>query len=180
MIERLHDSIWTLRRPFRYLGAEIGGRMTILKLRDGGLFVHSPVQLDASSKAEIDAIGPVRFIVAPNRFHHLYAGELARDFPRAKLHGAPGLDAKRKDLKFAAILDDIAPKEWADEIDQVVFRAFSPLNEVIFFHRPSRTVIFTDLLFNITKSDSSFTRLLLKLDGGLGSVAVRRSFRLAI
>jgi hypothetical protein len=72
---------------------------------------------------------------------------------------------------------DIARLGWADEIDQVVFRAFPPLNEVIFFHHRSRTVIFTDLMFNIVRYDSPVGSWLLRLDGGFRGLAVPRSFK---
>src|SRR5262249_11165433 len=64
--------------------------------------------------------------------------------------------------------------------DQMIFQAFPPLNEVVFFHRSSRTIVFTDLLINIRSSESTYTRFLMWLDGGLGHVAVPRSFRLLL
>jgi len=152
--------------------------MTVIKLRDGGLLLHSPVFLDSGVKSNLDALGPVRFVIAPNRFHHLFAGEYRIAYPEAKFLAAPGLDTKRKDIKFDATLDDNPLPELVAELDQVVFRAFPPLNEVVFFHRASRTVIFTDLLFNVKDSTSAYTRLLMKLDGGYGHVGVPRSFRL--
>lgn len=154
--------------------------MTAIRLAGGGLLVHSPVRLDEATKSALDAIGPVRFVVAPNRFHHLFAAEYPRSYPQARLLGAPGLDLKRKDLKFDSILADTPIPELEAEFGQMVFRAFPPLNEVVFFHRRSRTILFTDLLFNVTKSGSAYTRFLLKLDGGYGKPAVARTFRWGI
>ena len=62
------------------------------------------------------------------------------------------------------LLDD-APPAWAGQIDQLVFRAMPLLNEVVFFHRPSRTLILTDLAFNVHHPGSLAGRLLLQLDG---------------
>jgi len=180
MFRQLDSDLWVTERPLRFFGAQIGTRMTVIKLRDGSLIVHSPVLLDSATRVELDALGQVRFIVAPNRYHHLFVADYARAYPDARLLGAPGLNSKRKDLNFSMILDDEPPPEWVGQIEQVVFRAFPPLSEVIFFHRSSRTVIFTDLLFNIRTPESAYTRFLLKLDGGLNQVAVPRSFRLLI
>jgi Domain of unknown function (DUF4336) len=180
MLCRLDRDLWTKQHPLRFLGAEVGTRMTVFRLKDGNLLLHSPVPLDQATQAELDALGPVRFVVAPNRYHHLFVAEYARTYPQAKILAAPGLDLKRKDLRFDAILSPAAPSEWAGEIDQTIFQAFPPLNEVIFFHRSSRTVVFTDLLINIQTSESTYTRFLMWLDGGLGHVAVPRSFRLLL
>jgi len=173
---QLHDNLWTVPRPMRFLGAEIGTRMTVIRLKDGALFLHSPVTLDEPTRAEVDALGPVGFVIAPNRLHHLFVAEYTRTYPEAKFFCAPGLDSKRKDLKFDAILDDTPPTEWNGQIDQAVFRAFPPLNEVVFFHRDSRSLLVTDLLFNVKTPESAYTRFLVRLDG-LGRVAVARSIR---
>ena len=180
MLRQLDRDLWITQHPLRFLGAEIGTRMTVFRLKDGCLLVHSPVPLDRATQAELDGLGPVRFVVAPNRYHHLFVAEYARIYPQAKIFGAPGLDSKRRDLRFDAILRQAAPGEWASEIDQTIFQAFPPLNEVVFFHRSSRTIVFTDLLINIQNSESRYTRLLMWLDGGLGHVAVPRSFRLLL
>ena len=177
MLQQLDENLWVAPRPLRFLGAEIGTRMTVIRLENGGLFAHSPVLLDQPTKADLDALGPLRFVVAPNRFHHLFVADYIRAYSEAKFYGAPGLDSKRKDLRFDAILDDTPPGAWSGQIDQLVFRAFPPLNEVVFFHRASRSLIVTDLLFNVRASESAYTRFLMRLDGGWGQVAVARSFR---
>ncbi len=152
--------------------------MTVIRLVDGSLFVHSPVHLDDDLRAALDGIGPVRQVVAPNRFHHLYVADYSGNYPEARLYAAPGLETKRHDIHFDEILSDEAPKAWRGQIDQFVFRGFSPLNETVFFHRASRTVVFTDLVFNLTRSDSAWTRVLMNLDGAFGGPAVARTFKL--
>jgi hypothetical protein len=124
-------------------------RMTVIKLTDGGLFLHSPIGLDSGLRAELGGLGEVRAIVAPNRFHHLYAGDACAVYPNAKLYGALGLPVKRKDLNFAGMLGDEPRPEWRGDIEQHTVRGMPMLNEVVFFHPGSRTVIFTDLVFNI-------------------------------
>lgn len=178
MLREIDTGIWATEAPQRWLGAEVGTRMTLIRLADGSLFVHSPVRLNDEIRATLDRIGPVRHVVAPNRFHHLYAADYRRNYPETKLYAAPGLETKRRDLHFDVILSDEAPAAWRGQIDQLIFRGFSPLNETVFFHRPSRTVVFTDLLFNLTHTDSAWTRVVLTLDGGFGGPAVARTFRL--
>jgi len=120
------------------------------------------VALDRELRAELDAIGRVCFAVAPNRVHHLYAGEVARAYPEVRLWLAPGLERKRPDLVFEALLSDEAPAEWRGELDQTFFRGRPYENEVAFFHRASRTLVLCDLAFNFGPDAALATRLLMK------------------
>jgi hypothetical protein len=93
----------------------------------------------------------VRCIVAPNSLHHLFLPEWKSEWPTAKVFTAPGLQKRRKDIAFDAELADAPPAEWSDCIDQVIVRGNAITTEVVFFHRDSRTVLFTDLLQHFEK-----------------------------
>ena len=118
MLQQIDIDLWVTERAHRYLGVQIEIRMTVIKLADGTLFVHSPVRLDEITRASLDKLGPVKHVVAPNRFHHLYVSDYPKNYPDAKIYGAPGLDTKRCDLHFDAILGDIPPPVWSGQIDQ--------------------------------------------------------------
>ena len=163
MLCALARDIWVVERPQRFYGLEVGTRMTVIRLADGNLLLHSPVALDAALRRELDAIGPVRYVVAPNRVHHLYAGDVAAAYPQSRLWVAPGLARKRPDLVFVDVLGDDAPAEWAGQVDQVFFRGRPYENEVVFLHRASRTLIICDLAFNFGPRAAAPTRLLMKL-----------------
>jgi hypothetical protein len=163
MLRQLGNDIWVAERPQRFYGLEVGARMTVLRLADGSLLLHSPIALDAGVRSALDAIGRVRFAVAPNRVHHLYAGRVAEAYPEARLWIAPGLERKRPDLVFVAVLDDEAPSEWRGQVDQTFFRGRPYENEVVFFHRASRTLVMCDLAFNFGPSAAAPTRLLMRL-----------------
>jgi hypothetical protein len=180
LLRSLAPDLWVTERPLRFLGVEIGTRMTVARLSDGGLFVHSPVPLDAPARRELDAFGPVRAVVAPNRLHHLFVGAWREAHPDASVYGAPGLAEKRRDLAFDAVLGDEAPPAWAADLDQLVFRAIPLLNEVVFFHRASRTLVLTDIAFNVRRADSWLTRAVLRLDGAYGRFGVSRIGRAVI
>lgn len=126
-------------------------RMAVMKLGDGGLFVWSPTKLSPDLKQEVDALGPVRCIVAPNSLHHLFMPDWKAAYPSARLFAAPGLQKRRADIAFDADLADVAPPEWREHIDQVIVRGNAITQEVVFFHRASGTVLFTDLLQQFPK-----------------------------
>lgn len=149
--------------PFRFGGVEAGARMTIARLQNGDLWLHSPIDLAPDLRRELDALGPVRFIVAPNKYHYLSLHEYSLAFPDAQLFAAPGLMEAQKELRFHAELQDEAPLEWRDEIEQMVFKGSLIAEEVAFFHRASRTLILTDLSVNLCGERPPLTRLLARL-----------------
>lgn len=168
MLTPLASDIWTVKRPQRFYGLEVGTRMTVIRLSDGSLLLHSPVSLDPKLRQELDSIGSVRYAVAPNRVHHLYAGGVKKAYPDARLWVAAGLERKRPDLEFEALLTDEAPIEWRDQVDQRYFRGRPFENEVVFLHRASRTLLLCDLSFNFRRDTPFATRILLSLIGGYG------------
>lgn len=136
--------------PQRFFGIEVGTRMTLLEL-DGGLLAHSPIPY----RADIEP----RWVLAPNLFHHLYAGE----WPCEKW-GAPGLPEKRRDVEFAGVVDESHP--FGDEIWVHRLRSFKPSNEVVLLHRPSRTLIVSDLCFNLGPDAPALTKTVMWLAMG--------------
>ena len=163
MLRRLADDVWVTERPQRFFGLPVGARMTVIRLSGGRLLLHSPLPLDAALRAELDALGRVACAVAPNRLHHLYAGDVVRTYPEARLWVAPGLPEKRPDLVHAGVLGDEAPVEWRGELEQAFFRGRPYENEVAFFHPATRTLILCDLAFNFGPRDAWPTRVLMSL-----------------
>jgi hypothetical protein len=162
-LRALAPDLRVAERPQTFYGLAVGTRMTVIRLADGSLLLHSPIVLDAGVRAELDALGPVRYAIAPNRVHHLYAGKVADAYPESRLWIGPGLERKRPDLKYVAILGDEAPAEWRGQIDQVFFRGRPYENEVVFCHRASRTLILCDLAFNFGPNAALTTRVLMSL-----------------
>ncbi len=152
-------------------------RMTVIRLSDGGLFLHSPIRLDGILRTQLDGLGEVRVIVAPNKTHHLFAGDACAAYPNAKLYGALGLPVKRKDLKFAGMLGDEPRPEWRGVIEQRTIKGASMLNEVAFFHPAGRTLILTDLIFNVPEDRPWGIPFVFRLMGAGGRCGPHRFVR---
>jgi hypothetical protein len=168
MLTPIDDDIWIADGPsVPFLGVPYPTRMTVVRLRDGSLWVCSPIALTDVLATEMDALGAVRHLVSPNKIHHLFLGEWKERWPAARLYASPGLPPRRRDLSFDAMLGDEPEAAWAAAIDQVVFRGSFVMEEVIFFHRASRTAIFTDLIQRFPPS-AGWRGLLLRLDGLVG------------
>ena len=163
-LRQLDQDLWVVDAPLSMLGIRVGTRMTVVRLSTGGLWLHSPVPVDAGLQAALNALGPVEFIVAPNRFHHLFVGEAASMWPSAQVWGVPGLQKKRKDLSFDAVLDGHAAPPWTDDLQQIAIGG-TLLEETVFFHAASRTLITSDLAENCLQSAHLPTRVYARLGG---------------
>jgi hypothetical protein len=174
MLDHLADEIWTLPHDFKMMGIDIGTRTTLVRLADGGLFLHAPGHLVPEAIDAINELGPVRCIVAPNDFHHLFIGEAAALWPEAKVFVSPGLPSKRSDLPDHEILGDTPSEDWKADLDQVWMRGAPRVNEIVFFHRLSRTLVVTDLAFNVPDPGSFLLRLFMRINGSFDRFATSR------
>ncbi|MEL7316773.1 MAG: DUF4336 domain-containing protein, partial [Cyanobacteria bacterium J06559_3] len=134
-------NLWITSQPLRFLGLEVGTRMTIVCLSNGDLVLLSPISLRASDRPILDELGTVRHIIAPNLFHHLFVNQAQALYPEAKVWGVEGLTEKRPDLKLDALLNQTGT--FADELDYLPFEGFEAIlprgivqaNETVFHHR---------------------------------------------
>ncbi len=170
MLEQVDDALWIAEGGLvSFYGIPYPTRSVIARLGDGGLWVWSPVKLTDDLRAAVDRLGPVAHLVSPNKLHHLYLQEWSAAYPAAALWGPASTIRKRPDLKFRQPLRDEPPPEWRPDIDQAWFRGSFAMDEIVFLHRPSSTVIVADLIQ--TFSDSflkrhwGWWRFLARLDG---------------
>ena len=176
-LRREAEGIWTAEAPQRFYGLHFGTRMTVLRLPDGGLWIHSPVSIDVALKGAIDALGPVRHLVAPSLFHHLYAGEAIRLWPTARLHAPAALRRKRPDLRIDSELSEEPDPGWQDALLAIRLEGAPMIRETLFLHPATRTLISSDLVENFDTSPHWPTRIYLGLAGLRGRVGWSRFFR---
>ncbi len=144
-------------------------RMAVVRLSSNETWVWSPIELTENLAAAVEAVGPVAHIVSPNKLHHLALPAWKSRWPQARLHAPPGLARKMKGVRFDGELGDVPDREWVVDIDQVVFRGSFAMEEVVFFHRASRTAIFGDLIQRFPdEAATGWKGLLLRLDGLVG------------
>lgn len=176
-LQPIAKDLWTIEHTLRIAGLPIGTRTSVVRLADGGLLLHSPGPLDTSGRSALEGLGPVRALVAPNALHHFYVEENARAFPEARIYGAPGVAAKQPGVHFHEELGDTAPAAWSADLDQRLVRGMPGVDEVAFLHRASRTLLLTDLAFNVRHSDSAWMRLFMRLNGAYGRFGPTRMLK---
>ncbi|HEY4345586.1 MAG TPA: DUF4336 domain-containing protein [Parvibaculum sp.] len=182
MLTPFGHAIWTADGSdvVAMLGFHYPTRMAVIRLSGGRLFVWSPVALTDDLRTAVDALGEVRYLIAPNALHHLFIADWKRAYPNARTYAAPGLQEKRKDIVFDENLEDAQIADWSGEIEHVsIPNAIA--SEVVFFHRESGTAIFTDLIQQFpARWFSGWRAVVAKWDLMLGSEpSVPRKFRVA-
>ncbi|EPS95076.1 hypothetical protein FOMPIDRAFT_1133127 [Fomitopsis schrenkii] len=154
--------------PFSRFGLiPFGGRSTAIKLSNGDVWVMASTPLTAETKAKLNELGPVKWIVGADAVHHMFLGEFKKEYPEAKLvavdeavkkkskeglefHGVWGTDPRDRQFGFE------------NDVQHCFFDGFAN-RDTAFFHPASKTLIVADLLFNLpateqySKSSSSGT-----------------------
>jgi hypothetical protein len=173
MLEPFGTELWVVHAPLRLLGVPAGRWMAVVRLPGGALWVHSPAPLDDALRRTLKDLGEVRWVVAASRLHgHVWMEQYRASFPHAELLAPPGLPKRRKDLRFDGALPG---DQWAGLLDQELLGGHRLLDEVEFFHRPSRTAILGDAVWNVARTDPWRVRLWAGRRSGPGPT---RAFRL--
>eukprot|EP00250_Pteridium_aquilinum_P000421 c10462_g1_i1 orf=147-1571(+) len=163
-------------------------RMTVIKLKTGGLWVHAPI---APTKECIQLLNeleaPVQYIVLPTFAyeHKIFVGPFSRKFPKAQIWVAPrqwswplNLPLEFFGIFSAKVLRDMdktAP--WANEIDQKILSSpevgIGPYVEVAFYHKPSRTLLVTDAVIYVPEKPPEVVSKEALLDAAKNGLAVK-------
>lgn len=170
MLEEFAPSLYIADGPtVPFYGFPYPTRMAVVRLSDGNLWIWSPVALSKELADAVEALGPVRYIVSPNKIHHLFLSEWIERWPNASLFAPPGLADRKPDLPFDGELGDEPEAGWAPDIEQVIFHGSFAMEEVAFFHRESRAAIICDLIQRHPESKmSGWKGMLMRLDGLVG------------
>ncbi|WP_051380350.1 SDR family oxidoreductase [Bradyrhizobium sp. WSM1743] len=203
-LSRVTDNIWILNdKPISAAGLQLPVRMTVIRLSNGDLVLHSPVRYSPDLRQQLERLGPIGYLLAPNIAHWMFLPEWQRQLPQAATFAARGL-AARKQVRVAGLridreLGDTTPEEWTADLETVSVNA-PTFSEVELFDRRSRTLVLTDLVQNldphrlgasnaaaanllgIAKPDGKapvYLRLLLRLGGRSAQAAAERLVKLA-
>lgn len=143
-------------------------RMTIVKLENGELWIHSPIDATDELFKEIDKLGEVKYLISPNKLHYAYIEQWQKRYPRAVTFASPGVEKRARkqgySIKFHEDLTKNSPHYWKKEIEQLIFEGSTVVQEVVFFHKTTKTLILTDLIENFEpeKVESGFWRFVMK------------------
>ena len=158
LLTPLAEDIWIVDGPtIDFYRIPFPTRMTVIRLANGELFLHSPINWTPELAAALDELGPIRHLVSPNWIHYAYIGDWAARYPEATSWASPGVRARAESrnvkITFDRDLAEAPAPEWAEDLDQLIVEGSKVHTEVVFFHKKSRTLVLTDLIENMHAKD---------------------------
>lgn len=162
--------------PVRFLGMRLTATMTVLRLSEGSLLLHSPISMTPERRAAVEGLGQVEHLYAPNLYHHLRIGEWSAAFPSARLHAPAGLARKRPDLRIDRVHHAAPEMAFTGVVDELGINGFR-LEESVLFYRPARTLVVADLVHNIGRPRHLWTQVYTRTMGFYDRVAMSRMIR---
>lgn len=148
MLTQVDRGLWIAEGPIvSFFGFAFPTRSVIAVLPDGGLWVWSPVALSAELREAVARLGPVSQLISPNKLHHLSLRAWQQAFPAAETWAPASCIARHRGIAFTgALAGEVAPAGWDGAFEQAHMRGSWAMDEIVFFHRRSRTVIVADLI----------------------------------
>jgi hypothetical protein len=146
-------------------------RMSIARLADGGLWLHSAVAIDDAAAAAIEAMGPVQHLVVPSRMHDRYAVAAQTRWPSATVWAPRGFHPT------GLRVDRELGPSFGEDIEVFRIDGAPSVDEHVFYHRPSRSLLVTDLLFHVQEPENVATRWLMWAVGCGDQLCASRSWR---
>jgi hypothetical protein len=166
------DGVWLHQHIMKLVpGASMPCQTTLLRSAPGELVCVSPGPFSASDVEAISALGTVTWLVAPNLFHHLHLRPAQQAFAGSQIAAPEGLTQKRKTLTINA---DLAAVDLGEHIDIIAIDGEPGIQEFALYHRPSKTLVVTDLIFNLQKPAGFLSPLLFHMMGTYNRLAASR------
>ncbi|MFN8370445.1 MAG: hypothetical protein U0T83_07450 [Bacteriovoracaceae bacterium] len=169
---KLTDDVWTVEGEWKK--SSLGRRMTIIASNDKRLLIHNPIKMRDEDLVKISELGKVTWILAPNLYHTGDAGWMKEQFSDALLFLPPKLQKKSENTISSWELSQYVPY---DE-----FRVFNvqglKIEEVVIYHRKSKTLVLCDLAFNMPDIYTGFKKYLMRLNNINGNFAPTKILKL--
>lgn len=177
-MKQIAENLWLLQYPLSVLGTQHGRNVTVIRLRSGRTILHSMAPFTPADMAAIQAVGEPGWLVESMLLHDTYAKEGHAAFPALPFLGPPGFSDV---VKFPTLSLLPTPAEWGDEVTVFPVEGAPMLKEHAVLHKPSRTLILADLIFNFDPAERGWDRFFHRYIAGFKRYpGMSRIFRLCI
>lgn len=172
----LHSDILTLSSSITMPLMKLPCTSTAIRTSRGVVLI-SPGKKIPEQAAALSKFGRVTDLVAPNLLHHVNLHLAQKEYSNATVWGAHGFKQKRPDVAWDKFLDRDS-WTYADEIGIFPIAGMPKINESVFLHFESKTLIVTDLFFNLLDAKGIGAWMILNMFGtyrrfGISSLFLR-------
>jgi hypothetical protein len=168
-LEPLAENLWYVVGKLPRM--DLCRTMTVARLRDGRLLLHSAIALDEAGMAALEALGEPSFLVVPSGYHRMDAPRYKARYPNIEVLCPRG--SRRRVEQVLAVdrcFEDCPRPDPGD--DSVAIEYFDegrrPEGIVLVRSADGVTAIFNDVLFNIPHSKGLFWFVYGRLLGATG------------
>ena len=173
------EGVWVVDgAPIAAMGLTLPVRMTVVRLANGDLLLHSPTHYTPALAKTLEVLGKIRHLVAPNIAHWTFLKPWQDAYPDAVTWAVPAL-REREQVRASGVrldrdLGDTPPAEWSGEMEQGIISGAAGFQEAYFFHKPSRTLLLVDLVENLQRDKlPPLTRLVMGAAGATNGTTAR-------
>lgn len=161
---RFCDDIFIQRHPLCIVGIPLGRTVTILRLARDRLLIHSTAPFSDEALAQIRELGEPAWLLDATNFHDTHAAAARRKFPDIP-YFVPADFPRLAKLNATPVNE--TPPEFGEEIELVPLCGIPKLREFALLHKPSKTLVLADLLFNLSGAMPFLPRTMLRLASGI-------------
>jgi Domain of unknown function (DUF4336) len=176
-LQKLEANLWRVE-------GEVGGTklrrvMTLAKLADGGLLVHNAIAMTEWQMQEVEAWGPVRYIVVPNAYHRLDCARFKRRYPKAAIVTPKGAVKRVREMTPVDLTFDEFPSD-----ENVELRHLAGTRDaegvLTVHHEVGSSVVLNDLVFNMPHVGGGVGWFLRYVTRSTGGPVISRVARLLV
>lgn len=164
--------IWCSERQLWFSGVKLRARTTFVRLGDGSLLVHSPAPLTDPITEQLRDLGPVKWLVIPNRFHHRGTPAAMQHFPDARVVGPASVIERNGAVKLNFTWGDPRLHELLPEFEGFPLEGVPFLDETLLLHRPTQTLLGADIVLSANHEDHWTWRYAARITGCYGRLRV--------
>jgi hypothetical protein len=167
-VQELTENLWRVEGALPHFSMR--RVMTVVRLQDGRLVIHSAIAMDESAMKRLEAWGEPAILLVPHSRHRMDAPRYKRRYPALRVFAPPAVMNKAREVvdvdgTFAeAPLDPSASLELLDGTGEAEAALIVRSNDGV-------TVVLTEVVFDLELPKSMLLRTAIKLTGfGPGAV----------
>jgi len=155
--------------------------MTVFKMPNGGLMLHSVIALDEARMAQLEQLGRPEVMIVPNSWHRADAAVFKERYPNLKVVCPKAAMTKvNEKVKVDISAEEYFANSSSSGVTPITVDGMAP-GELAYVldlgSNGERALVVCDLMFNIPKAPDGLNGVILRVFGSVGPLGVTRMGR---